>query len=264
VADPLEIIGPRNGAAPLSYEIVESGTVDLQSVFARFDGSLASGPWRAALTIRAQNGTILGRVFPSDELAAGDSADVTFAPFLRGAATATPVGRRYQFDTDPQAGTWLYVETTGNAGAPHGYGLEVVSEERMHFHSNSSDIDIEAPGGQVTVQSISGTGSGFVQIESDGSVNTAAENDFATLTDGAGGQFTVRSGIHPILSAYEGGGTEFYMPEVGDYVAFYGETATALKVDRADNAVNMPSLPTSDPGVSGQLWNSGGTVKVSP
>lgn len=79
----LETIGPRAGAAPLAYELVELGTVDLQSVFASFDGTAASGAWRPALTIRSQNGTILSRTFPDDELATGDAADVTYAPFLR-------------------------------------------------------------------------------------------------------------------------------------------------------------------------------------
>jgi len=90
VSSILETLGPLNGASPLSRELTETGTVELQAAFAIFDGSAAAGAYRPALTIRAQNGTLLARVFPADELAAGDSAGVTFAPFLRSAAATPP------------------------------------------------------------------------------------------------------------------------------------------------------------------------------
>lgn len=98
----LETVGPRAGAAPLAYTLTETGTVDLQSAFAHFDGTAASGDWRPALTIRAQNGTILSRTFPTDTLATGDTADVTYAPFLRTTASAT----------DPPGTELDYVEAT--------------------------------------------------------------------------------------------------------------------------------------------------------
>lgn len=83
----LETVGPRGGAAPLTYTLAEPGQVDLASVFAHFDGTSAAGSFRPTVTIRAQNGTILARVFPTDTLAAGDTADVTYAPFLRQSST---------------------------------------------------------------------------------------------------------------------------------------------------------------------------------
>lgn len=88
----LDVIGPRNGTAPLTVTITDAGTVDLQSIFAHFDGTSASGIFRPVVTIRSQNGTILARVFPSTTLAVGDTADVTYAPFLgdsQGAVTAS-------------------------------------------------------------------------------------------------------------------------------------------------------------------------------
>jgi hypothetical protein len=88
----LETIGPRSGAGPLTYMVVELGTFDPQSVFAHFDGTGAGGSFRPALTIRAQDGTILARVFPSTTLAAGDTADVTYAPFLDDDAAAAAAG----------------------------------------------------------------------------------------------------------------------------------------------------------------------------
>lgn len=128
-----EVIGPRGGSAPLTYPLTELGTVDLQSVFASFDGAGASGSWLAALTIRAQDGSILVRVFPSETLGAGDSADVTFGPFLGrdsgaagGGGTLTlltfngPGVRTVANGTSrlyaPQAGTLDFVEV--NLGTP--------------------------------------------------------------------------------------------------------------------------------------------------
>ena len=35
------------------------------------------------------------------------------------------------------------------------------------------------------------------------------------------------------------------------------------KVFFETDTINMSNLPTSDPGVAGQLWNDSGTVKVS-
>lgn len=83
MAQLLQTVGPRSGGAPLTYTLTEPGTLDLQSVFAHFDGSGASGAFRPTLTIKAQNGTILARLFPIDEPAAGDTADVTYSPFFR-------------------------------------------------------------------------------------------------------------------------------------------------------------------------------------
>lgn len=82
MSDALETIGPRNGAAPLAVTVTDVAGIDLSSAFAHYDGAAAAGNWRPALTVRAQNGTILARVFPSDALTAGDTADVTFGPFL--------------------------------------------------------------------------------------------------------------------------------------------------------------------------------------
>jgi hypothetical protein len=89
VSQLLETVGPRTGPAPLVYTLAELGTVDVQSIFAHFDGTSASGSFRPTVTVRSQNGTIVSRTFPPDTtLSAGDSADVTFAPLLRAASAA--------------------------------------------------------------------------------------------------------------------------------------------------------------------------------
>jgi hypothetical protein len=55
-----------------------------------------------------------------------------------------------------------------------------------------------------------------------------------------------------------------------DFVVNSDTVANAIKVDAGTDAVsfetviiNMPNLPTSDPGVDGQLWRHNGDLKVS-
>jgi hypothetical protein len=262
----LETVGPRSGSAPLTYTLAETGTVDVQSIFAHFNGGGAGGTFRPMVTVRSQNGAILARGFPTDSVAAGDSADVTFAPFLRGGGASAGTGG-LQFDTYPQSGGWFYAETTTDAGSPNGRGWQVKSEERVEISSTSGYVDIEADAGQVTLSSVSGSGSGFVLLDTDGSEETRGANIFSTLASGEGGEFTVRRGggsLDAILSVYEGGDVEFYIPAAGNYVAFYGAGGSALEVRHTDNAVLMKNLPILDPGVSGQLWNNAGFVAVSP
>jgi hypothetical protein len=47
-------------------------------------------------------------------------------------------GGGIQFDTYPQAGHWLYVETTDATGSPHGYGIELKSADDTFFFVNGT------------------------------------------------------------------------------------------------------------------------------
>lgn len=67
--------------APLEYTIPDSMELEPLSIFARFDGS-AAGTFRPSVSVYSGAGLLIGRFFPSEPVAAGDSADVTFAPFL--------------------------------------------------------------------------------------------------------------------------------------------------------------------------------------
>lgn len=130
MAELLDMVGPRNGSAPLDYLLTEIGTVDLQTAFAVFDGTGASGSFKAALTIRSQSGAIIARVFPSTDLAAGDAAAVTYSPFFR-ACPPSPSGETFAQAiatlalTKDLRGYWRlgdgaspYADTSGNAGGP--------------------------------------------------------------------------------------------------------------------------------------------------
>lgn len=88
----LDVVGPNAGGAPLAYTLDQPGTVDFQAAFAHYDGTGASGNWRPTLTIKAQDGTILSRTFPGSSLHAGDTADVTFSPFVPAADSGSSGG----------------------------------------------------------------------------------------------------------------------------------------------------------------------------
>lgn len=93
-----------------------------------------------------------------------------------------------QFDTYPQAGQWLYLETDGTDASPSGYGLEV-------FDTSGLGIDLASNGGitlhntadgGVSITDASGvgiligdSGGGDVDIESTHNVTLGASNELS-------------------------------------------------------------------------------------
>jgi hypothetical protein len=61
-----------------------------------------------------------------------------------------------------------------------------------------------------------------------------------------------------------GGGITGTIMRVSEYYTrLYGDGPVLIEVNRETDAVIMANLPTSNPNVAGQLWNDGGTLKVS-
>lgn len=122
MGDPYEVIRFGVGASPQTVTLSESGTVALQTARAAFDGTSSVTAWLPALTIRSQDGTILARVFPDTQAEAGDSADVSFAPFLSsvfGGNTPTPPGDASFFGRWTAGTPAYYAPFTGqNTDAP--------------------------------------------------------------------------------------------------------------------------------------------------
>jgi hypothetical protein len=84
---PLLNRGPAQHAAPSTYALAAGEAFEPESVTATFDGSGAAGAFLPVLSIYAQSGELIARS-PAAQLAAGDSAEVTFAPLLRAAQAA--------------------------------------------------------------------------------------------------------------------------------------------------------------------------------
>lgn len=82
----IPVQGLGTSAAPLAYPVAVGDSFDLMAAFASFDGSGAGSAWVPALQVLAPSGAVMVSTIGSS-VAAGGSADVTFAPFLEGATT---------------------------------------------------------------------------------------------------------------------------------------------------------------------------------
>jgi hypothetical protein len=111
-----------DGFAPQAYTVPGTVELDLTAVRADFDGSGASGDFFPVVEILDSSGNIMAQAVGST-VAAGGSASVTFAPFLRSAAAAA--GGGIQFDTQPQAGQFLYAEADGPGTTADGYAIQL-------------------------------------------------------------------------------------------------------------------------------------------
>jgi len=135
-----QVLGWGTQTAPAERSIDGHLPMLLLAVDATFDGTGAAGSFVPAVQVISDSGQEVG-VFPlQSTLAAGDSASVTFAPFLRSDSGGI------KFDTDPQQGDWLVIETTGSH---FGRGMSYIVDSGA-FHVEADDatfgqIDMAAP-----------------------------------------------------------------------------------------------------------------------
>ena len=76
---------PGSGAAPLTYLIAAAQEIILKAAFANFDGRAAAASFLPCLRILSPSGHVVGEYVAQSSVAAGGSAEVSFAPFLGGA-----------------------------------------------------------------------------------------------------------------------------------------------------------------------------------
>jgi hypothetical protein len=81
-------IGISGSGPTIEYELSAGEHLQPQTITAAVDGSGAAGDFVVQVTIRNQAGDILTRTRSDDVVAAGDSGEVTFAPFVRAAGAA--------------------------------------------------------------------------------------------------------------------------------------------------------------------------------
>jgi len=134
-------------------------------------------------------------------------------------------GGGIQFDTSPQAGNWLYVEADDPAGAGGS-----PNGYGIELHGYSSDITLA---GDYASQLHLNFGLGLDAVMGDAAV-WFLNGDYTINFDNATRDFTI---------------TDNY-------------TTERFRV-HSDGKIFMPSLPTTDPGVSGALWSSSGDVVLS-
>jgi hypothetical protein len=216
------------GPAPYAYEVPASLEVQPYTATAFFDGSGAAGAFYPTISIYSQSGALLARVFPNTSIAEGDSATVTWVPpFGSAASSPAPSGSGIQFDTSPQSGDWLDIETTGtdasglgvniadtgggvsigSTGGPltlggvqtgsSGYGVQVASDGGLIDVYNIGDIRIETHGGELTLFTLQNT----------------------VVLSGADTSVTITCGIEAMIKAMR----EFGTPKLG----FFGTAPAA-------------------------------------
>jgi len=75
------IYSDNPGGLPASYRIPPGGELTLESVSATFDGTGAAGTFLPCLALYSQDDKLIGRWFPSTQMAPGDSGEVSYGPF---------------------------------------------------------------------------------------------------------------------------------------------------------------------------------------
>lgn len=245
----------RSGGGPVPFDYLLPGSVALtpKVVRAVFDGTSAAGSFIPKVEFISDSGDVIGFGL-GNQVAAGGSADVSFFP---GAGLGG-----IRFDTE-NLGDWLYVKTTG-VGGPDFDAIELVAEtgqiELVAQATPGGNIDMIA-GGDFTV-----TPQGGVAFEGPGANNFLAQSfagyDFVSAVAGSG--FTVFVD-NPITLEATGGTTSATVNvrvADGDYFSVFKPDLSKEWLRVGSGGIFMFHLPTVNPGVAGQLWNSGGFVKV--
>lgn len=139
-------------ALPDGYQLADSETLRIEAAFASFDGSGAATAFEPCLTFKAPDGRVLNRVRPSTTIAAGGTADVSYAPFPGGigisSATAiatlgftafTPAGNKLLVaSNDPDHPTTIITAPSVT--------FDGVNSVQVVFYASSIDIDGRADG----------------------------------------------------------------------------------------------------------------------
>lgn len=204
-----QVLGWGSGNAPLSRSTKAGERYEVLALEATVDGSGAAGTFVPAVQIVSDAGVVVGTFPLASSLAPGDSATITWAPFLRNGVGLTGI-----FYDLLNAGDWLQVTTTSNniypaaqgsaAGDPLGIVLDtgyttndmllqafnVFAEVFNDFwvESNGGSIKLVGPGG-VTIDSAGGG----TDIKSGGAaLNVESQGGGLTIDDG-GGSVTINA-----------------------------------------------------------------------
>lgn len=98
-----------DGTAPQEYEVPNATEIVPLAVNATFDGSGASGDFVPAIEIVSDGGVVVARVPCQTTVTAGDSAECTFAPFLRAGSQSSGGGGLRGYQESVRAPSPLFV-----------------------------------------------------------------------------------------------------------------------------------------------------------
>ena len=139
-----QILATQVSAAPLQYVIPGGQEIILRALFASFDGTGAAGAFLPCVRIVSDAGKVVGEYVTDSAVTAGNSADVSFAPFLRNAATSpTPSGASLPFAIAYRSG-FNIPTSAGGSGAnfdpwdyidPSGTEIDLDGSGRVRFNT---------------------------------------------------------------------------------------------------------------------------------
>jgi hypothetical protein len=143
-------------AAGQGYTVPSAQEITVRAVRAQFNGAAAAGSYVPTLQIVGDSGLVVAECPVGATVAAGASADVSWFPGVKAAASTAPAGGGLEFDTYPQAGQWLYLETDGPASSPGGFGVELFDKSGngvdLTTHSGGPILLLAVGGGKITIQ----------------------------------------------------------------------------------------------------------------
>lgn len=239
----------RSGSAPEDYLVSGASSIDLLAARADFDGSGAGSDFLPALQIVDEAGQVVATTFGST-VAAGGSASVTFAPFLRGATATGGAGidfnKTNDLDASGEFAVYLLTETiAGDGTTPNSSVLTAAAY---------SFVNTGGAGGQELVND--GDDAQALVQNGDGTKVDA-------ITGQTKGQVLLNNGDGETLIATTGAGYLFLHDS--------GNSGVYVKSDGADVIVEVSNighlelrgLPVVNPGGSDRVWNNGGVLNIT-
>lgn len=88
----VQIVAGGVSAAPLAYTVPGAQEIILKALFATFNGAAAASSFLPCIRIVAPGGKVVGEYITDTAVSAGSSAEVSFAPFLRGTGASAASG----------------------------------------------------------------------------------------------------------------------------------------------------------------------------
>jgi hypothetical protein len=227
-------------ATPYEYTVPATLVVEPDACTAIFDGSGAGAAWLPTLSFFSPEGVLLASISaPIDPLAPGDIRAVSWFPF---AAAAKAASGGIQFDTNPQAGTYLYLQTSGPGPFAYGIDIQDNSTQGILFESNNGVLFLE--------------GATEVSLSSDtADVDIGAEINLGLKASTGDVNLTAPNGDVGISASPSTGTIRF--GRAG------GSDTMRVNTDTRKVWLNKGDLPTSDPGVQGQIYQVAGVLMVS-
>jgi hypothetical protein len=214
----VQILASQSATGHLDFVVPGSQEIVVKAIKASYDGGGAAGSFIPAVQVISPAGEDAGTYPAVLQLSAGDSADVSFGPFL-----VTPSdGIRFDFGNE---GNWLAVTTLGAAplsGAGVGFytfgsgGVEVLSGDFLTLDSLRDGIVIHSHDAGVQMQIVSDGGM-TIQDTSTGIllIENAGGGEVNITTTGTGTQVYRSADGFVWFDNHVGGGENVYVFHLG-------------------------------------------------